>query len=108
MRTVKAEGEDRQADHARIALAMDDLRARQHQPRQSLDGLRNSGQLVDDARLGRRQRMQFGEINAMRLDRVLSASRDDDAMNRFRRIARIAAPINAINARGSAMRWPTL
>ncbi len=58
VRAVKAEGEDRQADVARIAHAMDDLRAGQHQADQA-EIIEIAGHLVDDARLVRRQRVQL-------------------------------------------------
>ncbi len=61
MMTVKAEGEDRQPDIARIACAIDDLGAGQHQAGQAQIRI-VARHLVDDARLIGRERVQLGQI----------------------------------------------
>ena len=61
MRAMKAEGEDREPDVARIARAVNDLRARQHQADKA-EIIEIAGQLVDDTRLVRGECVEFGEI----------------------------------------------
>ena len=95
VRAMEAEGEDRQADVARISHAVNDLRAGQHQADEA-EITEIAGQLVDDARLARGERVQFGEITLwpLRLARLLQRCDPADAGGFVR------APPSAWKARG--------
>ena len=85
MIAVEAEGKDRQADVARVAHAMDDARAGQHQPGETeIDEI--ARHLVDDARLVGGERVQVGEIAfGMRVER--SGVERSDAATAFRGVS---------------------
>ena len=76
VRAVEPEGEDRQADVARIAHAVNDSRAGQHEADEA-EIEKVAGHLVDDARRARRERMQRRQIARRRAVEALAVERGD-------------------------------